>query len=62
MNLTTAALAPKRYIAWNAKTGMFFSNHGMGFDLEDKALAPNLSETELLLVRFCYDNVEWARV
>ncbi len=61
MNLTAAALAPKRYIAWNAKTGMFFGHNGLGFNLENKELSPRLSETELLLVRFSYINVEWAR-
>ncbi len=60
-NLIQATLAPKRYIAWNTKTKMFFGHDGMGFNLEEKTLSPALSKTELLLVRHCYKNVEWAR-
>lgn len=55
--LTQAALAPKRYIAWNKETGRYLGR--FGFCETDKSLTPRLSETALLLIRHTYLNVEW---
>ena len=60
--LTASTMAPKRYVAWNKKTGLFLGNSGCGFTETRKEFSPLLSETELLLVRYQWKNVEWGRI
>lgn len=54
IDLINAALAPKRYVVWSEKTGLFLDANGYGFSETRKEFSPCLCEAELLLIRYMY--------
>lgn len=59
--MTESTMTEKRYIARNKKTGLFLSRNGLGFNEANKESSPKLGETELLVVRYQWQNVVWER-
>ena len=64
IDLTSAALAPKRYVAWSEKTGLFLGANGHGFTETRREFSPGLGETELMVIRYMYPkaNIAWEKL